>query len=305
MEAASDMRVVYVGGYGHSGSTLLNIMLGQSPGIMGAGELFRLAGAAWPREEFCSCGVALPRCPVWNAIIDHWTAHVGGDAVARYDRLQRACERWPLPVRETGAWQDYAGHTLGLFTAICDVTGCATVVDSSKIPGRARALARISGLDLKLVHLVRDSRGVAWSMRRRMAPDLRAGIQAGKRERSVIRTALMWTWTNLAVERTARILGSERAVRVTYELLAEDPIATLERLGSAIGADLAAVARMLSQGVPLAAGHVMAGNRLRMHGALRLRPDLEWQARLPEEQRRLVERLCRPILRRYGYLAAA
>ncbi|MGD9509620.1 MAG: sulfotransferase [Geminicoccaceae bacterium] len=299
------MRVVYIGGYGHSGSTLLNIMLGQAPGIMGAGELFRLAGAAWSREEFCSCGVALPRCPTWNGIVDHWTAHVGGDAVARYHRLQRACERWPIPVRENGLWQDYAGHTIGLFTAIRDVTGCATIVDSSKIPARARALAQVSGLDLRLVHLVRDGRGVAWSMRRRMAPDPRAGIQAGKRERSVIRTALMWMWTNLMVERIARALAPERAVRVTYEALAEDPATTLERLGSAIGADLSAVSRMLSQGAPLAPGHVMAGNRLRMHDALRLRPDLEWQARLPEEQRRLVERLCRPVLRRYGYPAAA
>lgn len=299
------MRVVYIGGYGHSGSTLLNIMLGQAPEIMGAGELFRLAGAAWPREEFCSCGEALPRCPVWCAIVDHWTAHVGGDALARYHRLQRACERWPMPPRHSTLWQDYAGHTLGLFAAIGTVTRRSIVVDSSKVPGRAQALARVHGVDLRLIHLVRDGRGVAWSMRRRIARDPRAGVQAGKRERSVLRTALMWMGTNLFVERTAQLLGTERALRVTYEDLAGDPAATLRRLEPLLAADLSSLSRMVAEGEPLAAGHVMAGNRLRMHGALRLRPDLEWQGQLPTEQRRLVERICRPLLRRYGYPAAA
>lgn len=298
------MRVVYIGGYGHSGSTLLNIMLGQAPGIMGAGELSRLAGAAWPHEEFCSCGEPLSHCPVWHAIIDHWTVHVGGDAVARYHRLQRSCERWPSPAPHSTLWQDYAGHTLGLFAAIRAVTGRSVIVDSSKVPGRAQALAQIPGLDLRLIHLVRDSRGVAWSMRRRMACDPRAGVQTGKRERSVIRTALMWMGTNLVVERTARALGAGRAVRITYENLAGDPIATLARLGPLLAADLSSLSRMLAEGEPLATGHVMAGNRLRMYGTLQLRPDLEWQGRLPMEQRRLVERLCRPVLRRYGYPAA-
>jgi hypothetical protein len=137
-----------------------------------------------------------------------------------------------------------------------------------------------------------------------MARDPRAGVQAGKHERSVIRTALLWMGTNLVVERTARVLGAERAVRITYEDLAGEPTATLARLGPLLGADLSSLSRMLAEGEPLAAGHVMAGNRLRMHGALQLRPDLEWQGHLPVEQRRLVERLCRPVLRRYGYPVA-
>jgi hypothetical protein len=298
------MRVVYIGGYGHSGSTLLNIMLGQAPEVMGAGELFRLAGAAWPHEEFCSCGQALRRCPVWHTIIDRWTAHVGADAVARYHRLQRACERWPSPPPHSALWQDYAGHTIGLFAAISTVTGRSTIVDSSKVPGRARALARIPGLDLRLIHLIRDGRGVAWSLRKCMSPDPRAGIQTGKRGRSVLRTALAWMATNLVVERLAETLDAERATRITYEELAQDPAAAMRQLSPLLATDLTPLSQMLAEGAPLAAGHVMAGNRLRMHGNLRLRPDLEWQARLSLAQRRLVDLLCRPVLRRYGYQVA-
>lgn len=298
------MRVIYIAGYGHSGSTLLNILLGQLPEVMGAGELFRLAGAAWPRQEFCSCGRSLPDCEVWRTIVDRWSEHAGDGAVARYHGLQRACERWLLPARRSALWQDYVGHTLGLLTAIQEVTGRTLIVDSSKVPGRARALARIPGIDLRLVHLVRDGRAVVWSMRRRLERDPRAGVQALKRERSVLRTALMWTGTNLIVEHASQALGGGRAIRITYEELMGDPGATLGRLGPLLEADLAPIAARLAAGEPLAAGHVMAGNRLRMHGTLQLRPDHEWQRQLPADQQRLVERLCRPILHRYGYLAA-
>ena len=175
--------------------------------------------------------------------------------------------------------------------------------NSSKLPGRARALARVRGIDLRLVHLVRDGRGVAWSMRRRLAHDPRAGVQASKRERSVIRTGLLWMWTNLSTERTTRALGDQRAVRLAYENLVADPAAAMARLAAILGTDLSPLVDQLTTGTPLVAGHVMAGNRLRMNGRLQLRPDLDWQAQLPTGQRRLFEQLCRPVLRRYGYLA--
>jgi hypothetical protein len=302
--SAEPLRVVYVAGYGHSGSTLLNILLGQVPRVMGAGELFRLAGAAWPKGEFCSCGRTLPTCPVWSEVVHLWSQGVGGDAISSYRRLQQACEGWPAPVAGREVWADYARHTTGLFMAIREVTGRSIVIDSSKLPGRARALARVPGIDLRLVHLVRDGRGVAWSMRRRLARDPQAGVQAAKRARSVLRTGLLWMSTNLAVERTARGLGERRAMRLAYEELVADPALALDRLGGTLGTDLSPLAAQLVVGEPLAAGHVMAGNRLRMDGALRLRADLDWQAQLPVGQRRLFEQLCRPVLRRYGYLAA-
>ena len=49
----------------------------------------------------------------------------------------------------------------------------------------------------------------------------------------------------------------------------------------------------------------MAGNRLRMRESLLIEPDTAWEERLPQNQRRVLEHLCRPLLRRYGYLGSA
>ena len=171
-------------------------------------------------------------------------------------------------------------------------------------PGGQGRLARLPGIDFRLVHLVRDGRGVAFSMRRQLDRDPQAGIQAAKHERSVVRTGLLWMGTNLAVEHAMHGLGDGRAIRLAYEDLMRDPAAALARFSTTLAADPSPLIDQLAAGRSLVAGHVMAGNRLRMEGSLLLRPDLDWQRQLPAGQRRLFEHLCRPLLRRYGYLAA-
>lgn len=299
--ATGGLRVLYLAGYGHSGSTLLNIMLGQHHEVMGAGELFRLAGPAWEGGEFCSCGSALPECEVWRAVVERWKEICGADVLRDYPRLQERCEgRFSLPAGHA-VLERYAVVSRTLFESIAEVTGRSVVVDSSKLPARAAALARVPGIDLRLVHLVRDGRGVAWSLRRRLARDPRAGLQAEKRQRSALRTGLMWMLANLATERIARRLGPERAVRLRYETLVAEPAESLARMGAVAGLDIAGMGAVLAQGRPLTPGHVMAGNRLRMADRLTLRVDSEWQRLLPAGQRRLIEGLCGPLMRRYGY----
>ncbi|MDF1586058.1 sulfotransferase [Marinimicrococcus flavescens] len=294
-------RIVYIAGYGHSGSTLLNIILGQHPDAMGAGELFRLAGPAWRSGELCSCGEPLQSCPVWREIVRRWEGEAGSGAMAAYRELQAICEsRRPWQPRRADR-DAYGRLSLGLFAAIREVTGKPVIVDSSKLPARAAALARVPGLDLRVLHLVRDGRGVAWSLRRRMAKDLQAGLQAAKRQRSALRTGLMWMLANLATERTARGLAPGRAMRLRYETLVAEPVESLTRVGELAGLDMRGLAASLAAGGSLAPGHVMAGNRLRMAGTLSLRADSEWQRLLPAGQRRLIEGLCLPVMRRYGY----
>src|SRR6185503_9310507 len=62
-----------------------------------------------------------------------------------------------------------------LYAAIRVVSGAATVVDSSKLPSHAMILRRVRVVDLSLVHLVRDSRGVAYSWQKHVRNRVTAG----------------------------------------------------------------------------------------------------------------------------------
>ena len=58
-----------------------------------------------------------------------------------------------------------------------------------------------------MIHLVRDGRGVAWSLRKPYAKDERAGFERALAPRPVLRTALRWATMDLAAEQVCRRLG--------------------------------------------------------------------------------------------------
>jgi hypothetical protein len=54
--------------------------------------------------------------------------------------------------------------------------------------------------------------------------------------------------------------------------------------------------------VRLSAGHLVAGNRMRnAAGPITIRLDEAWRERLAPEDRRIVEIVTAPLMRRYGY----
>src|SRR2546425_1217907 len=57
-------RVVFVASLYHSGSTLLDLLLGRHPRVVGLGEIHYLLRLQ--PEPACSCGAAVEECPFWG-----------------------------------------------------------------------------------------------------------------------------------------------------------------------------------------------------------------------------------------------
>src|ERR1700683_4878467 len=55
------MKAVFILGCGHSGSTLLDLLLYGHSQIFGVGELERSRA-----EATCTCGLPAPECPIWS-----------------------------------------------------------------------------------------------------------------------------------------------------------------------------------------------------------------------------------------------
>jgi hypothetical protein len=88
---------------------------------------------------------------------------------------------------------------------------------------------------------------------------------------------------------------------VRYEDFAADPGATLQQVGRLTGLDFSSLARSLESGDPLSPQHNIAGNRVRMDGAIRLRLDERWKTNLSAADRRIFNALAGRALRRFGY----
>ena len=303
------VKVIYIAGAGRSGSTVLDILLGQHEKIISVGELARLTNGTLLGGEYCACGQPSGGCDFWRAVRGRWHAAAGSDAsnvlaagAHRYERL-RSLPHLARSSRaeSTQEFRTYAHAAYALFAGIASESGKPIVVDSSKAPGRALALSRVPGLDVRILHLVRDPRGVAASLARPYTRDARAGVQSDMPGRSIASSAGMWLLANLATEFVRRRVGSGYAMRVQYESFTAAPTTTLSAIGTLIGEDLCEISPFALGSAPLRRGHTVAGNRVRMSDRIVLRPDRAWRTELPAAKRHLVEGLTAPLMAHYGY----
>lgn len=294
--------IIYIAGYGRSGTTLLDIALGQHPEIMGGGEIATLARHVWPNDEYCACGVPVRQCSTWSGIVARWSEGEPPGLIPEFRRAQWRTEtlvgfgRLIERVRSSR----HAARTAKLFEAIVAQSGRAIVVDSSKLPGRAFALAATPGVQLTVVHVVRDPRGVAWSLKKGFLRQVEAGVQRELRPKPLLYTALRWTIVNLAAERLCRRVGPDRSLRVRYEDFVADPQPVLREILARVDHEDARQPASIPAG-PMRPQHQVAGSRHRMQPEIVLRQDEVWKKVMPRFQRWLVTLVCAPLLRRYGY----
>jgi len=186
-----------------------------------------------------------------------------------------------------------------LYRAVATVSGASMVVDSSKYASYGLLLAGVPSVELLLFHLVRDSRAVAYSWRRRQVmPEVTTERRYMPLKRPW-RSAVFWDLENLGLELLRRSTG--RSARLRYEDLTSDPGRCLSAALAAVGveADLDFLQRPVVQ---LGPNHTIAGNPLRFRrGEVTIEPDLEWRRRLGGGSRWVVTALTWPLLVRYGF----
>ena len=64
------IRLLFVAGAGRSGTTILNTILGQVPGMVAVGEVRYIWERAFGENHRCGCGEPFARCPFWSDVID-------------------------------------------------------------------------------------------------------------------------------------------------------------------------------------------------------------------------------------------
>lgn len=299
---APPIKVIYIAGYGRSGTTLLDIALGGHAAIMGAGEVTTLARHVWENNEYCACGVPVRECPMWSTIVDEWCADEPPDMLAKYRAAQEKSESIVGRGRSRArvGQQDHGRRTIKLLERMAASSGRPVIVDSSKLPGRAFALSTLPGIELYVVHLVRDGRGVVWSLMNGHERQVEKGLQRELRPKPLLHTALRWMIVNLATETLCRRLGKTRSIRIRYEDFVRDPHATLDRIFRLVG--VATVpAQLGAEQRPMTPQHQVAGSRHRMEKTIIVRKDESWMRKMPKRTQIAVAALCAPLMLRYGY----
>ncbi len=178
-----------------SGATLLGRLLGRREGVFYAGQLATVPTYAQHPDARCSCGAPLCACDVW------------GPALERIDAGQHA---------------DAVPRVAALAAGAAEATGARWVVDTSRSLTLARRLYATAPERVRIVHLIRHGRGVAYSRRRAEGVDVRAASRAWAREIAFV-TALL------------RTVPRRHRMRVRYATLCADPDRAVTTLCDALG----------------------------------------------------------------------
>ena len=162
---------------------------------------------------------------------------------------------------------------------------------------------------MRVVHVVRDSRAVAYSWGKKVnRPD--AAAESYMTRYSPAASATKWNVQNGALHLLARV--GTPTLRVRYEDAARAPEATLREIAAfaGLGAGAAALRFLGGDGddrwADLSAAHTASGNPMRFTtGRIPIRQDEKWRTAMPAAQRRVVTAMTLPLLSLYGYARAS
>lgn len=303
-------RVLFIGGQGRSGSTVVENLLERVPGIVSVGELRFVFSRGLGDNELCRCGRPFRECDHWQQVLrTAFPAGVDRERVQRSVDALNAIARTPQLVRPglmTPALRAHAevyGQAFAaLYRAVSEHTGAGVVVDSSKYPLHGLFLRTVDDIDLATVLLVRDPRAVAHSWTRRKVRREVHWEYREMRRHPVVRSALVWDVLNWLTRRLDRPGEDFRVQR--YEDFVADPLGQLRDIAAfALRVDPAAVdvdesvfaARALTS-------HTLSGNPGQAGARpVVVRPDDEWRTALSPARQVAVTATTLLPMRRYGY----
>lgn len=218
--------VIFIASLSHSGSTLLNLLLGSHPRLVGLGEVdsvLQLSQEGLESEKGmpCSCGQRVASCEFWGPTFAALQQQPRATLAQKYGIVFKTFEKIYGPEFQ--------------------------IVDSSKYLTQLNNVRSIPNIDLKVVHLIKDVRAYTISQRDIIDADFkyrRLPILLGsiKFSRWVYRNSikapgyLFWKWylDNRAIQRQLANLGL-RTTHISYDELAQHPGEVMEKLFRFLG----------------------------------------------------------------------
>jgi len=224
------MKMLYIVSSPNGGSTLLSLVLGKHPLAAGLGEVSFIPKLLALRE-LCTCGELLAECPTWSKVFDNLTSRTGvdmrtspyslylGDAIKTklgsglVDHAHQT--RWLRTVAKVRGAVDTAAlfatphwigarlsalpsiresvkNTISLYESAAEAWDKKLVVDASKLPRKAPHLYLQDPDRVRVLHLVRDGRGVVASRTKNDMPLLNAAERWNHYHRLTLRVLHRW-----------------------------------------------------------------------------------------------------------------
>jgi len=304
----NNVKVLFIAGPGRSGSTLLDMLLGQIRGFYSTGELRFIWNRGFEQNQLCGCGKPFRECEFWTEVIKEAFGRFENVNYSRIEELRElAAQRVSkgLSFKSEPAmlapYQEYFDACRNLYQAIHKISGCEYIIDSSKNTAHGFVLANIPQIDLFTIHLIRDSRAVAYSWRReKIRPEI-YWEQKLMGQRKILSSAIRWNSLHRLAQRLQ--LNSKQYALLKYEDLVNDPKGSLLEILTDLAIEQPSLDFIDGLHANLKTSHTVSGNPVRFtNKEIKIEPDIEWQHAMANRHKWLVTMITWPLLSKYGYL---
>lgn len=303
-------QLVYISGPGHSGSTLIDLLLNNSPEVQSLGEFHRLNLYARENIEPCTCGAKVAECPFWLSIEDQFirdnSLHSDASPLKDYDVMVSPSDisyfnsiiqkislvlGWSWLYTKIGdfvASKHFQAmqYSEQWYDAIHAYTGCKSLVESTKDARRLKLLYFQMRESFRVIYMVRDGRAVAASTMRREGKNMYEAVDE-------------WIDYHRRIKFSMRGIPAEQVCYVKYEELCADPEHVLRHVFRFIGIHFTPSMLMLKK----QEAHNIGGNPMRFRAdEFRIRLDEKWRSQLDSADLNIFEQKGGKLNRSWGYM---
>lgn len=249
------INIIYILGSGHSGSTLIDLILGSHSAIESVGELNKIPEyISIKNSRKCTCGNEISKCNYWQSILKK----INNPLAYNINDLE-----------------NFDRSNYDLIENILDFSGKSVLVDSSKNSLRLEKLVCSKLFKITIVHLVRDGRAVGYSnkMKRKRIKDKNS---SNNKKYNFYASVAKWNKENIKFYNKFSNENDVKYLLIRYEDLVAYPRQTIS--------DIISTFELSFEEEQLCfykfQHHNISGNRMRMSNNLRIFFDNKYQENL-------------------------
>jgi len=261
LKSKNTSNIIYIIGAGRSGTTLLDITLGNATNIFNAGELNRFTKRNGiphdARDEEVIC--------FWKKVSDDLLQQKFDEPKAYFSLSKKyeyhsAFLKLFIPYKNKTSFRIYSAYQKHLFEIIEERVSenfdKGIIIDSSKYPMRGFFLSKIFQDNISFIYVKRNPAAVVTSFQKK-------DIEQPPKSR--IAANLYLLIINGLANIVVKMLGKTHKVSlVSYEDILQSPVATLTRIESELNINLNNSKKLIEENEPLKVGLLFDGNRLRL-----------------------------------------
>jgi len=300
------VKIVYIMGRGHSGSTVLDSLLSNNPNVRGVGEFIMGVDERFP----CSCGEYLTDCSFWSKVKNIFESESNKGWFYSAKKLKNVSDIARVPKILLGNFEEseveeIKNITNSMIKSIYKVCKKSIVVDSSKEVARALFMAKYSK-DVQFIHLVRNPFQVMCSEVSSL--ESKEGYYVyGKTFKSkyikipvFVLSIINWLVYNFVCEIVKS--HAENHLTIRYEDLSTNYKSTINEIGNFIGEDMSKTINDISDKRSIKIKHKLAGNEMAKKDSFKFRLREHEKYGGSWVLKILVNIITYPLSRKYGYV---